>query len=152
MLNRIESLDKQIGLAIWRFIHRDGRAWIRRLMMLSVVGILILLAGVGLMSLLTSGLSLNREQIALFAMIAVFTPAIVLYGSLFAARWHGVMGRCRSFPLAIAYTLVYLAFLIVASMLVDMPSNLVRVLYSCVATIVTIIFAWSLGRKLKQTA
>ncbi|MCR9207224.1 MAG: hypothetical protein NXI28_03265 [bacterium] len=89
----IESFDKLIGLAIWRFIHRDGKAWIRRLMMLSVVGILILSAGVGLMSLLTSGLSLNREQIALFAMIAVFTPAIVLYGSLFAASWHGVMGR-----------------------------------------------------------
>lgn len=89
----IESLDKLIGLAIWRFIHRDGKAWIRRLMMLSVVGVLILSAGVGLMSLLTSGSPLNREQIVLCAMTAVFTPAIVLYGSLFAASWHGVMGR-----------------------------------------------------------
>lgn len=88
MLALIERLDQRIASVILRFIHRDGRAWVRRLMLVSVAIAIILSIGVGLMSLLLVGPRLGSEQAIMIAMIVVFTPAIVLHGSLFAARVH----------------------------------------------------------------
>lgn len=150
MLRGIEQLDKRIGIAVWRFIQRNGRASVRRLLMFTVLFIAAIIApSVLLLSWLMPGGVLGSEQASVIGLMFMFGPAVVLYGGLFAARAHGVMGRQRSILLAAIYTLVFLGCMIVASGRIDFGSQTMRVGYAIIATGLTAVAASAYARKCK---
>lgn len=152
-LNRIEQLDKVVGQLIWRFIQRQGRPSVRRMIMVSLAFVLFIIAPsvILLASLIGSesigSESIGSEQMAVIGLAIILIPSCVLFGGQFAAHVHGVMGRNRSISHAIGYAAIFFAFSIFTASWIEFPSAVFQFMYATIMTIFCAIAAYSLGKK-----